>query len=289
LGRKRKWGIRLGCTSLLAFTALTVTSSAMANTTKSSNWAGYAVHRAGVSFRQVSGSWIQPSATCVAGHPSYSSAWVGLGGYSPTSDALEQIGTEIDCNAAGQVISSAWYELVPAPSKAISLAVRPGDSMRATVTVTGHHVTVELDDLTSQQSFRKVLHSAAIDVSSAEWIVEAPSQCVSQFNCQALPLADFGSVSFASASATATDGTAGTIAASTWGRTKIKLTAGTQALIVSRGSAGNPGTAGPSALLGDGSSFDVTYAAAPIQARRSHGHGHAHAHASSLRTGYIEH
>jgi hypothetical protein len=295
LGRNRRRGIRLGVTSLLAVAALTVAPSAMANTTKSTNWAGYAVHRSGVSFRQVSGNWIQPSATCVAGHPSYSSAWVGLGGYSPTSNALEQIGTEVDCNAAGQVVSSAWYELVPAPSKTISLAVQPGDSMHATVTVTGHRVVVELDDLTNHQSFRRTLHSAAIDISSAEWIVEAPSQCISQFNCEALPLANFGSISFGSASAIATDGTAGTIAGSAWSRTKIKLTAGSQALVVSRNASGTAGTAGPSVLLGDGSSFDVNYAAAPTQAPRSHTHTHTHththgrAHASSLRVGYIEH
>ena len=220
--------------------------AALAKTTKSTNWAGYAVHRAGVSFRQVSAGWTQPSATCTAGRPSYSSAWVGLGGYSPTSDALEQIGTELDCNAAGKVVSTAWYELVPAPSKTIALVVQPGDAMHATVTVTGHRVVVELDDLTSHQSFRKVLRSAAIDVSSAEWIVEAPSQCISQYSCQALPLANFGSMTFDSASAVASDGTFGTIAGGDWTRTKIKLTAGAQRLIVTRNSSDSAGTAAPS-------------------------------------------
>jgi Peptidase A4 family len=276
--------VRGGLTGVLALAAiLTAAPSALANTTKSTNWAGYAVHRAGVSFRQISGSWTQPSATCVAGHPSYSSAWVGLGGYSPTSDALEQIGTEIDCDAAGQVVSSAWYELVPAPSKTISLAVQPGDAMHASVTVTGHHVAVELDDLTTHQSFHKSLHTAAIDVSSAEWIVEAPSQCISQFACQALPLANFGSVSFDSAAAVATNGSAGTIASSVWGRTKIKLSPGSQALIVSRSSSDSAGAAAPSALRADGSAFDVTYAVKTVQARS------AVARASSLRAGYIQH
>ncbi len=268
---------------MLVLAAFAAAPAAMANTTKSTNWAGYAVHRSGVSFRQVSGSWIQPSVTCVAGRPSYSSAWIGLGGFSPTSGALEQIGTEVDCNASGEVASSAWYELVPAPSKTISLAVQPGDAMRATVMVTGHRVIVELDNLTTQHSFQKTLRSAAIDVSSAEWIVEAPSQCLSQYTCQALPLADFGSVSFDSATASATDGTVGAIASSAWSRTKIKLTPGAQALVVSRGSSDTAGTAGPSALQADGSAFDVTYAAARTQGRR------AHARASSLRAGYIQH
>jgi hypothetical protein len=274
----------MGLTAVLALAALAGAPAALANTTKSTNWAGYAVHRAGVSFHEVSGSWIQPNATCVAGRPSYSSAWVGLGGYSPTSNALEQIGTEVDCNGSGQVVSSAWYELVPAPSKTISLQVQPGDAMHAVVTVSGHRVVVELDDLTSHHSFRRVLHSAAIDVSSAEWIVEAPSQCISQFTCQALPLANFGLVSFASSTAVATGGTTGSIASNAWGRTKIKLTPGSQALIVSRNSSDAAGAAAPSALRGDGTSFDVTYAAAPAQSKRR-----ALARESRVRAGYIEH
>src|SRR6185437_6963272 len=165
---------------------------------------------------------------------SYSSAWVGLGGYSPTSSALEQIGTELDCTASGRVVSSAWYELVPAPSKTISLAVEPGDVMHAAVTVTGHRVLVELDNLTRHHRFRKVVHSDAIDGSSAEWILEAPSECISQYTCQALPLANFGSITFDSASVVAADGTAGTIGRGDWARTKITLTAGAQRLIVSR-------------------------------------------------------
>src|SRR5581483_8885473 len=120
---------------LVLAAGMTAAPAALAQATESTNWAGYAVHRDGVSFHRVSAGWIRPNATCTAGQPSYSSAWVGLGGYSPTSD-----GTELDCNAAGKVVSSAWYELVPAPSKTISLAVQPGDAMHASVTVTGSKV-----------------------------------------------------------------------------------------------------------------------------------------------------
>src|SRR5581483_3647427 len=260
---------------LVLAAGMTAAPAALAQATESTNWAGYAVHRDGVSFHRVSAGWIQPNATCTAGQPSYSSAWVGLGGYSPTSDALEQIGTELDCNAAGKVVSSAWYELVPAPSKAISIDVQPGDAMHATVTVTGHRVVVELDNLTRHLSFRKTLRSAAIDVSSAEWILEAPSQCVSQYACQALPLADFGSMSFDSATAVASNGKTGTIAGGAWARTRIKLTPGSQRMIVTRNSTDSAGTAVPSALRGGGSAFEVTFATAPSQpaqsyARKSH-------------------
>lgn len=279
-----KRGVRWVLASVLAIVAsATIAPAALANTTKSTNWAGYAVHRAGVSFHQVSAGWTQPSATCTPGRPSYSSAWVGLGGYSPISSALEQIGTELDCNAAGKVVSSAWYELVPAPSKAISIDVQPGDAMHATVTVTGHRVMVELDNLTRHQSFRKSLRSAAIDVSSAEWILEAPSQCVNQYACQALPLANFGSMSFDSATAVTSDGKTGTIAGGDWARTRIKLTPGSQRMIVTRNSSDSAGTAVPSALHGGGSAFDVTFATAASQPAQSY------ARKSRLRAGYLEH
>src|SRR5665213_168941 len=100
---------------------LLVAPAALADTTRSSNWAGYAVHGSHTSFRRVFGAWRQPAATCTAGTPTYSSVWVGLGGYSTTSQALEQIGSEVDCSASGRVVSSAWYELVPAASRNIRM------------------------------------------------------------------------------------------------------------------------------------------------------------------------
>ena len=286
-----KWGGRAGLAAVLALLAVLLGApAALANTTKSTNWAGYAIHRAGVSFHQVSATWIQPSATCVRGQPSYSAMWVGLGGYKPTSNALEQIGTEVDCGAAGRVLSSAWFELVPAPSKTISFAVAPGDAIHASVTVTGHQVVVELDNLTRHHTFRKALYAPSVDVSSAEWIVEAPSECMGQYSCQALPLADFGSVSFESATAVTTNGVAGSVAGSGWGRTKIKLTPGSQRFIVARGASPTAGTAAPSALRGHGRAFDVTFSTAPVQpvpqlARDAR----VRARDARVRAGYIQH
>jgi hypothetical protein len=185
-----------------------------------------------------------------------------LGGFNPVSNALEQVGTEVDCTASGRVLSNAWYELVPAPSKPISFAVAPGDVMHASVTVVGHRVVVELDNLTRHHRFRRSLIASTVDVSSADWIVEAPSECLSQFSCQALPLADFGTVTFSSASATSTTGLTGPIEDSHWNRTKIKLTPAGQRFIVSRTSTDTAGTAAPSSLRSGGGEFDVTYSTA---------------------------
>jgi hypothetical protein len=248
-------------TALIAATAVTLLAApgALADTSVSSNWSGYAVHRSGVRFREVKAAWRQPTATCAAGSQSYSAAWVGLGGYSENSNALEQIGTEVDCSASGHVISSAWYELVPAPSEDINLRVRPGDDMAASVTVVGHHVTVSLEDATRHRSFTKSFDAGSIDITSAEWIVEAPSDCVGANSCTTLPLADFGTTSFALASARTTTGHSGTITSRYWGRTAITLSPSGRRFIAYQGSGPAAGAATPSALLLGGSAFSVTY------------------------------
>jgi Peptidase A4 family len=239
--------------------ALVSAPAAFADTSQSSNWAGYAIHRDGVSFSKVIGAWRQPGATCTSGTPSYSAVWVGIGGYSITSNALEQIGTEVDCSAAGRVASSAWYELVPAASRAIKLTVGPGDELNASVTVTGHKVELTLNDLTRHRKFTKTLHAAVVDVSSAEWIVEAPSSCLSDNSCQTLPLANFGSATFDLASAKSTTGHTGSITDRAWSSTKISLAPAGRHFVIYQGPAAALGSATPSALGPAGSSFKVIY------------------------------
>jgi hypothetical protein len=155
--------------------------------------------------------------------------------------------------------------------------------MHGTVTVTGHRVVLELDNLTQHRRFRKTMYAAAIDISSAEWIVEAPSACVSQFACQALPLADFGSITFGSATARSTSGTVGTIAKGAWDRTKINLTAGSRRFLVDRGTGDTAGTASPSGLRTGGSVFDVTYATVTISPPQYFGRQ------ARLRATYVQH
>ena len=256
--------------------------AAMAGVTTSTNWAGYAIHRPGVSFRRVSADWVEPSAACAAGRRSFSAVWVGLGGYNPTSNALEQIGTEEDC-IGGELVSSAWFEVVPAPSRPFSFRVRPGDAMHAEVTVIGHRVVIELDNLTRHLTFRKVLHARSIDISSADWIVEAPSGCINSSSCQALPLTDFGSVTFTSAAATSSTGRRGTIANRGWYRTKIKLTSGAQRSTAAQSTSDAVGTALPSPLRSGGSVFDVSYATATARTARSFTRRQAGGRAAYLR------
>ena len=238
--------------------ALVAAPAALADTTQSSNWAGYAAHSSRVHFTHVFGAWRQPSATCTAGTPTYSSEWVGLGGYSASANALEQIGSEVDCSASGKVLSTAWYELVPAPSRTIRMTVNPGDDLTAGVTVTGHQVRLQLSDLTRHSTFSRTVHVRQLDTSSADWILEAPSQCSSATNCQQLPLADFGTTAMTRASTRTNRGHAAAISDPLWTTTAIALASGGRRFIGSGGGGGV--TATPSSLVFGGTAFAVTYA-----------------------------
>jgi Peptidase A4 family len=246
--------------ALITATAAVAVSPALADSTNSSNWAGYAVHRQGVSFGSVTGTWTQPKVNCTPGMPTYSAFWVGLGGYSLNAPALEQTGTEVDCSPSGKIVSSAWYELVPGPSVPIRLNVRPGDRIRATVKVSGHRATIRLDDLTRHRGFHKTVFPARIDVSSAEWIVEAPSECVTAGSCQTLPLAKFAPTRFGAASVRSTSGHIGTISDPSWAWTRITLTPRGRHFSVQGPSRASAATARPSSLLSEGSAFAVNYA-----------------------------
>ncbi len=249
--------------------ALLGAPSALADSTRSSNWAGYAAHGPRVSFHRVFGAWRQPAATCTAGTPTYSSVWVGLGGYSHGSPALEQIGSEVDCRASGHVVSSVWYELLPAPSRTIRMMVAPGDYLTASVTVNGRDVRLQINDVTRRTSFRRRVHANLLDVSSAEWIVEAPMECSANASCQALTLANFGSAQFSRATVIRTGGYRGSITDRSWSTTKITLAANGRRFVADQAGAA---TASPSTLTARGSAFTVTYAGSSSSAlQAAHG------------------
>jgi len=226
----------------------------------SSNWAGYAVTSSATptTFTSVSGSWTQPTATCTAGSPAYSAFWVGLGGFSDGAQALEQTGTEVDCAVDGSATYSAWYELVPAAPVKLKLAVQPGDSISAGVSVSGRTVTVRVTDVTRRRAVTKKLKMTAPDLTSAEWIAEAPSAC-SNFGCRPLPLTNFGTISFTGASATG-NGHTGAIGDAAWTATAVTLQGNAGSFFRGRFASASPvADAVPAALSSDGSSFSVAW------------------------------
>jgi Peptidase A4 family len=240
-------------TATLAFTG--TPADALGDAATSANWAGYVAHRSGVNFRSVAATWNQPAAVCDTQYPTYSAIWVGLGGFQQNSNALEQVGTELDCGASGIASASAWYELVPAPDTRIGMTIRTGDTIKASVTVTGRRVTVKLTDTTRQESFSKTVTAASVDLTSADWIVEAPSECSESDYCRTLPLTDFEAVSLSGATTDTTTGHRGAISSPLWGRTRITLVAEGRAYIVF----GVAAQVTPSALGHGGSAFKVDY------------------------------
>ncbi len=191
----------------------------------SSNWAGYAATSSDPStplnFTSVTGTWKQSSAACTpGGGTSASAVWVGLGGYDLTAQALEQIGTDADCSNAGDPSYYMWYELVPDPPVNVRLKVRPGDTITASVNATGGLVWLQLKNRTTGAVFNKKVAVDTPDLSSAEWIVEAPSSCTNV--CRPVPLANFGSVAF-SKIATTGNGHPGTLLDPTWSNVPIQL------------------------------------------------------------------
>jgi hypothetical protein len=274
----------LAATVACALGAVPVASASTdVQTASSANWAGYVVggSSSATRYKSVSGSWVAPTVKCSSGQ-GYSSFWVGLGGSGASSDSssmsdsssgtdsssstsLEQAGTEADCNADGSATYNAWYELVPSPPVKVGMAVHPGDHITTKVTVDGSSATVQLSNTTTGGSFEKTLPASNPDVSSAEWIAEAPSTCQQGLSdCTPLSLADFGTAQFSGASATTTDGHTGTISDSDWQTAAVTLSPsasqqGFGAQFASYGSSSAGAT--PSSLSSDGSSFSVAYSA----------------------------
>jgi hypothetical protein len=229
----------------------------------SSNWSGYVAAGSDSSgtpssFTNVAGRWVQPKARCTVGRSSSSAFWVGIGGASDTSHALEQIGTQVSCSATGKAAYSMWYELVPAASVKIRYKVLAGNVITASVTVRGTKVTLQIRNLSRRTRFTKVLSTSAPDTSSAEWVAEAPSACFSAERCVVVPLTDFGLVSFTNATAIA-NGHHGTISDPAWVATPVVLDSSRQDASV--GSPPSSDGAVPSPLSPDGAAFNVAYRA----------------------------
>jgi hypothetical protein len=255
--------------------ALLLAASAAADTAPqpqtSSNWSGYAIGdpdtiagntpASPFTFSNVTATWKQPKVKCTAGVTGYAAFWVGIGGYTDGSAGLEQTGTDSDCPASGKPTYFAWYELVPAPSTRVSLKVNPGDTITASVVVNGNSVLVQVKDRTRKTSFTKHLFTDAIDVTSAEWIAEAPAICTTETHCRVLPLANFGTVTFTNIAATGSSHP-GTLSDPSWSTAAIKLIPGGQTDgIIGSGHVSSTAGAQPSAMSADGRSFSVGWLA----------------------------
>ena len=160
------------------------------NHSTSTNWAGYDV--TGGRYTSVSASWTQPAVNCSVTPTGWSSFWIGLDG--DTSNTVEQTGTEADCSS-GRAVYSAWYEMYPKYPKTYPNPVAPGDRLSSSVTTDGRgSFTLTLTDSTRGWTQTTTARLKSARLASAEIIAEAPSS-----SGGVLPLADFGTVGFGSA------------------------------------------------------------------------------------------
>jgi hypothetical protein len=228
----------------------------------SANWSGYAlqdVSGAGLQFTSVTGTWKVPAMSCDSTSTASAAFWVGLGGSSDTATGLEQTGTGADCSN-GSARYYAWYEILPAASVEVPLKVKPGDQITTSVNVNGATVLVQIKNRTRKTSFTKALQVDAPDLSSAEWIAEAPSACNAGGRCTILPLANFGSVIFTRAAAIASSHP-GTISDATWASDSISLVPQSSRRFFAARDATTTAGATPGPLSADGRSFPVSWLA----------------------------
>ena len=173
----------------------------------SSNWSGYvaaAPDGAATSFSDVTGTWVQPKATCGSGRVDAAAFWVGLGGNDAVLACARAARHERLLrrkHATRRPTRRGGRSCPPPPSRSRSRS-GPGDRINAAVLVNGQTVTMSLKDLTRHTRFSKTMTvTQPLDVSSAEWIAEAPSNCSPSGHCRPVPLTRFGNVTFTNAAA----------------------------------------------------------------------------------------
>ena len=227
--------------------------SVIPNSGVSRNWSGYVA--TGGTFTAVKGSWTiaQPSTATVG----IDATWVGIGGYG--SEDLVQAGTQAEVTRTGDVRYTAWIERLPQAAQTVSLSVSGGDSVTVELTEqSAGQWLVSLKNNTTGQSYSTTVRYTSAHM-SAEWIEEAPSN-----GRGVVPLSDFGTVRFTSASARID------------GRDVNLRDANAKPVTMADGS--GQALATPSAIGSDGNSFTVTRGpggssagggTAPLPGRRS--------------------
>ncbi len=180
---------------------------------------------------KVSGSWTVPTVSGISG--AQAAVWVGMDGYTAGSNTIEQIGTTGYVQPNGKVIYQAWYEMYPAGLVEITpaqLSISHGDKISASVTYdpptskTPGSISMMIMDNSTGKSFPvgPFTVSSAIQRSSAEWVVEDPQDPSGTYPYGLYPLANFGTVTFSSASATI-NGVSGPINDPSWQSQSIDI------------------------------------------------------------------
>jgi predicted RNA-binding protein with TRAM domain len=181
----------------------------VATPTESYNWSGYVETTTG-SFTSASGTFTVPTLTAGDAADTAMAEWVGIDGN--TNSDLIQAGVEDDPSDG----LSAWWEILPATETPISEPVDPGDQISVSISEVGTACSsnsaddpvssgvdwdVTITDTTQGWSDPVPLCYDGPG-SSAEWVVEAPEEQVTQHHetvDEIVPLAAFnGNITFSS-------------------------------------------------------------------------------------------
>ncbi|MGH7000892.1 MAG: G1 family glutamic endopeptidase, partial [Stellaceae bacterium] len=172
------------------------------NQAQSTNWSGYVLPKFETKqhYTSAQATWVVPAVKS-QGIESFSSSWLGIGGYCKNAKCrhadrtLIQLGTEQDSAADGSTQYYSWYEMLPAFSIPTTLAVNPGDTMTVSLNCAGkcrgkQSWTLAMTDETTGGTWSKTFTYRASKL-SVEWIQEAPT-----ISGRIAPLADFGTAVF---------------------------------------------------------------------------------------------
>ncbi len=152
----------------------------------SPNWSGYVVGNG--PYTGATGTFDVPN-LYASSTQAWTAEWVGIDGAASSDSSLIQTGvTEIYDPSTNLVNFQAWWEILPAPSTSINMALSPGNAMTATVDQVSAGIwALTLTNDTTGAAFTTE-QSYTAPLSSAEWIVEAPTNGATH---QIDPLGDY--------------------------------------------------------------------------------------------------
>jgi hypothetical protein len=144
----------------------------------------------------VQGSWPQPTVTCASTGSADVAVWVGFDGVDDpntginAANTLVQIGTHAGCD--GRVPRAfAWYQILPQDQFSVridGMSPNPGDAMAARITFGDGVFTLQLLDVTTNESFVLERAVSGAKRQTVEWVVEAPTVgCPKDCHIAALP------------------------------------------------------------------------------------------------------
>jgi hypothetical protein len=185
---------------------------ALTGTHSDQTWSGYAVTGSGP-YISITGRWNIPTMNCANG-PGDASPWIGIDGWS--NDTVEQIGIDLDCRH-GTPSYHPWVEMYPGPSDYFKETVHAGDTLTASVRVSGSSWVLSETDLNT--GWTKTFDETSSDqLASAEAIIEDVG------NGGAPPVPDFNTVSFSKITVNGSPlASAGTVHKTTLRRGSTKL------------------------------------------------------------------